>query len=96
MSLETGKAIIAVTEWVNIEGRKVLSWKFTWRRVLFEWEKEQLRQLITIMNVIMWNKGTLDKKGWGAGVLREYTVGAGYMVLNENESSSRNKWFRDL
>jgi len=40
MSLETGKAINEVTKWVNVEGREVLSWKFIWRRELFEWEKE--------------------------------------------------------
>jgi len=40
-----------------------------WRRELFEWEKEQFRQLITIMNAIRWKRGTPDKKLWGAGSL---------------------------
>jgi len=96
MSLETGKTISEVTEWVNVEGQEVLSWKFMWRRELFEWEKEQFGQLITIMNAIRWKRGPPDKKLWGAGFLGEYIVGAGYRVLNENESSSGNKWFRDL
>jgi len=63
---------------------------------LFEWEKEQFGQLITIMNAIRWKRGTPDKKLWGARVIREYTMGVGYRVLNENESSSEKKWFRDL
>jgi len=42
LSLDTGKAISELAEWVNVEGRQVLSWKFLWRRELFEWEKDQV------------------------------------------------------
>jgi len=48
------------------------------------------------MNAIRWKRGTPDKKVWGVGDLREYTVGAGYRVLNENDNSSSNKSFREL
>ena len=51
-----------MTEWLNVEGQEVLSWKIMWRRELFEWEKEPFRQLITIMNAIKWKRDTPDKK----------------------------------
>jgi len=41
-------------------------------------------------------RGIADKRIWGVGDLKTYTMGFGYRVLNEIASSTSSKWFREL
>ena len=47
------------------------------------WEEEQYGQLISLLNSTRWKRGSVDRRIWGVGDLKTYTVDSGYRVLNE-------------
>jgi len=88
--------ISEVGEWATTGENDVFLWKLAWRRQLFMWEEDQYGQLISLLNSIRWKRGSVDKRIWGVGDLKTYTVGSGYRVLNEFASSTSGKWFKEL
>ena len=56
-------------------------WKLRWRRLTFEWEREQLTQLVIDLNRVRINQDYLDKVVWATEEGDLFYVKSAYQVL---------------
>jgi len=73
-----------------------MTWGLSWRRRLFDWEKDLEVQLLMLLSTVKWNRDLLDWWVWVEGDTESYTIGAGYRALEESNPSSGGPWFKQI
>jgi len=96
LTLCSEEAISEVGEWVTLDNDESFKWKLSWRRELFEWEKELQQQLHSILSTTQWNKNGLDVWVWGLNDRLGYTVRFGYALLEREGNSTTKEAFQIL
>ena len=69
-------------------------WQISWRRELFDWEKDLKKQLMDLITNTHWNRDKSDEWSWVGENVTAYIVQSGYRTIKEVQDVLQSDCFR--